>query len=365
MVHGNYLTTPEFVWNIPLTDSLNGNVAQQGNAIVPIRQRNLLAITTSTGTLHLVSTKDAAVTANGTTIDNNRTATTAQSYIPNAMNGMDGIVCRGGIIAVVESSISSSSVSSDNDDTFIVVYAVTDTDSQGRLLSTSRILAIDTTTAELVWNITVSGTIVGTPIVSTSNNVMYVVHNVVASSSTTTQSSSLSGQVSIFQFHRDPQNVFTNKKDNTSTTTTRPTLITTLPTESTGQPFGPASVITNTNDGKDYLFFAEDFDDSSGETFMDSMFVISGSNTDDFVFSVASSRVTGTNTAPTLRDNNGVLEVFLGQPSSSLIGWVDNNATLLLSGLMDGNRSTSSSAIDPSWELQTAPDFNNEIAGTY
>jgi outer membrane protein assembly factor BamB len=209
IVRGSYLATPEFQWSVPLVATAMSNVFQKGNAIVPIGS-DRLAITSSTGSLYLVSPNDVKVSnTTGVAVSNNA----AKSFTPSLVNGMDSILCSGGIISVVS-----------NSKTDIVMYAITDTDSQGLIASTSRILAVDASTAQLVWNTTIDGVIAGTPVVS-ENGFLYVVHNV---ESTATQPNSMTtaGVVSIFQLDA---NVFAGSN-------IRPKLVTKLPTESTGSP---------------------------------------------------------------------------------------------------------------------------------
>jgi hypothetical protein len=348
-VYSNYLTTPEFAWSVPIiTTSTAGNdvdIFQKGNAIVPINDKGLLAITSSTGVLHIVASNRVVVN-NATGVVTN-TTDIKKSYVPNMVsNNLDTTTCQGGIITSFLSR-------SGNTESYIVLYAVTGSDSTSQLPPLSRILAINSSSAALVWNVTIPGTIIGTPVVSSSKDRMYVVHNIVSGQVGT---SSSDGRVSIYKFN-------TNGDIFTSGNRGIPTLVTTLPTASTGRPFAPASLSTNPIDGKDYLFFAQGSDDGVfSNTFLsDSLFAITESN-GMFTFSIASKSISSTNTAPTTRNNNDeILELFLGQPESTLFGWIDDDAVTLLAGLSDGNGSSSSFGF-PSWRLQT--DQNNQNSAT-
>lgn len=330
IVHGSYLATPEFQWSIPLVSTVTSSLFEKGNSIVSFGS-DRLAITSSNGTLYLMSTNNVVVSSNTVA---SSSSDAAKSFNPSLVNGLDTIQCNGGIIAALASS-----------STDIVMYAITDTDSQGTIPPTSRILAVDAETAKLVWNTTIDGTIAGTPVLS-ENGFLYVVHNA-ESTSAESNAMSRSGVVSIFQV-----DVFAG-------TSLRPKLITKLPNESTGLPFGPAAVATK--DGNDILFFAENLGDF-GETFTESLFVIAQTG-DDFAFALASRAISSTSTPPTLRDNGaGQLEVFLGQPESTLLAWIDDNAAQLLTGLE--NSSSSPSYRTPSWRFSVAPNSDSET-GAY
>ena len=330
VVQGAYLATPEFQWSIPLVSTATDNLFQKGNAIAQIGS-DRLAITSSTGALYLVSPNNVTVNSSTGMVNS---STASKSFTPSLVSGMDSIACNGGIISVFSTS-----------KTEIVMYAIVDTDSQDRLSSSSRIVAVDARSAQLIWNTTIGGTIVGTPVLS-NNRFLYVVHNVVSGSAPNTVEA---GVVSIFQLDA---NVF-------AWTDIRPTLITKLPTESTGRPFGPAAVATK--DGSDLLFLAENMGET-GETLSESLFVIGQiSGTETFAFATASRGISSSSTPPTLRDNgSGELEVFLGQPLSTLLAWIEDDAALLITGLNGSSNSLST----PTWRFQTEPDSNSD-AGTF
>ena len=354
-VHGNYLSTPEWAWSIPIvTSTTDGNnpdavqIFQKGNAIVPLNDYGLLAITSSTGTLHIVSANDVAV-ANGTSGTVANTTGVKKSYTPTMIsNNLDTITCQSGIIATVKNT----------DGSVVVVYAITGTDSTAAFSPTSRILAINTATTTLVWNITIPGTIVGTPILNSKKNYLYAVHNVVPSDQDT--SATVVGQVSIFQFSTDG-NIFAGSSNRS------PTLITTLPSTPSVKPFGPATIATDPKVGRDYLFFAESSDESFEETFSDSLFAITENDDNEFLFLLVNSGISSTNTAPTIRNNNNEhFDFFLGQPESKVFGWVDDDAVVLLDGLTSGeNGSTSSTFTIPSWQIQSTQDQDDQSLRTY
>jgi hypothetical protein len=104
------------------------------------------------------------------------------------------------------------------------------------------------------------------------------------------------------------------------------------------------------------LFLAEYLGDF-GETFTESLFVVAQSG-NDFAFATASRAISSTSTPPTLRDNGaGQLEVFLGQPASTLLAWIEDKAALLLSGVNDSSTSTTFGT--PSWRFSVAPNSNS------
>lgn len=355
-VFGNYLSTPELTWSIPIvsstTDANDPNAVpsfQKGNAIVPLNDYGLLAITSSTGTLHIVSANDVVV-ANGTsgTVVTNTTGI-RKSYTPTMIsNNLDTITCQGGIIAAIKNT----------DGSFVVLYAITGTDSTAQFSPTSRVLAINTATTALVWNITIPGTIVGTPILSPQKNILYAVHNIVPTEQQVTSASSV-GQVSIFQFNTE-SNVFAGISNRS------PTLITTLPSTPTDRPFGPATITTYPKDGRDYLFFAESSDESFTATFSDSLFAITENDDNEFIFLLASSDISSTNTAPTIRNsNNEQLDFFLGQPESKLFGWYGDQGVALFDGLTNAENGTSSSTVAfPTWQIESSQDRDDQTTRT-
>ena len=314
-------------------------IFQKGNAIVPLNEYGLLAITSSTGTLHIVSANDVKVVS-GTTGPVANATGVKKSYTPTMIgNNLDTITCQGGIIAAIKNS----------DGSFVVLYAVTGTDSTAQFAPTSRILAINTASTTLVWNITLPGTIVGTPILSSEMDYLYAVHNV-APSSTSGQDPTATpiGQVSIFQFNA-ASNIFAGSSNRP------PTLITTLPSTPRSRPFGPATIASDPSDGRDYLFFAESSDGSFEETFTDSLYAITKSDDDEFLFLLASSGISSTNTAPTIRNNNNEqLDFFLGQPESKVFGWVGDEAEALFAGLIDGESDSSSTFAVPTWQIESS-----------
>lgn len=351
--YGNYLSTPEFVWSVPIVSStIDGNnrdvvpIFQKGNAIVPLNENGLLAITSSTGTLHIVSANDVAV-VNGTTGPVANATGVKKSYTPTMIsNNLDTITCQGGIIASIKN----------NDGSYVVLYAITGTDSTAQSSPTSRILAINTATTTLVWNITMPGTIAGTPILSSELDYLYAVHNVVPSGQDTT--ATLVGQVSIFQFNIG-SNIFAGNSNRP------PTLITTLPSTSSSRPFGPATITTDPMDGRDYLFFAESSEEFFVETFTDSLFAITKNVDDEFLFLLASSGISSTNTAPTIRNNNNEqLDFFLGQPESKVFGWVGDEAVALFAGLTSGENGSADTFAIPTWQIESSQDRDDETTRT-
>jgi hypothetical protein len=349
-VNGNYLSEPEFVWSIPITTSSTTATTtfQKGNAVTAINSNGLLAITSSAGSLHIVSSND--VSMNATTATTSAINVT-RSYTPTLTNtNMDTTTCQSGIITALQST----------DGSYIVIYAVTDTDSTSPSPPTSRILAVNSTSAALVWNVVVPGTIVGTPILSLKKDTMYVVHNIIPSvdsgpSQSSSSSSSSSGQVSIYEFNANG-NIFS---------TSRLNKITTVPSTLTDRPFGPAALKINPVDGREYLFFAESSDDVFEETFTDSLFAVTKNEAGEYVFLLVTSAISSTNTAPTIRNNNEEqLDFFLGQPGSTVFGWVGTAAVDLLDGLSDSTQS-GNTFIAPSWQITSQQDQNDNSARTY
>ena len=350
--YGNYLATPELAWSASIISSTtDGNEAifQKGNAIVPLNDYGLLAITSSTGTLHIVSTGDV-VAVNGTSQDMVVNLTgSKKSYTPAMISdNMDTTTCQGGIIAKFQNS----------DGSFVVLYAITGTDSTAQFSPTSRILAVNTATTTLLWNVTVPGTIVGTPVLSSKTNYMYVVHNIVPASGQAT-TATLVGQVSIFQINA-ASNVFAGDRNNRP-----PTLITTLPsTFATERPFGPATITTDPKDGREYLFFAESSEDVFEETFSDSLLAITENDDNEFLFLIASAAMSSTNTAPTIRTNNEQLDFFIGQPESKVFGWVGENGVALFDGLTVAGNGSTSDMIIPTWQIQSSQSREDQNART-
>jgi hypothetical protein len=222
----------------------------------------------------------------------------------------------------------------------------------------SRILAINTATTTLVWNITIPGTIVGTPLLSPNLNYLYVVHNVALSDTQAATDTSF-GQVSIFQFNVN-SNIFAGSNNR------MPRLVSTLPSTPTGQPFGPATIATDPLDGRDYLFFVESSEDSFSEAFTDALFAVTENDDNEFLFILATLGVSSTNTAPTIRINdNDQFDFFLGQPESKMFGWVGDAAQTLFAGLTSGEDGSNSVFVIPSWQIESSKDREDEAIRTF
>jgi hypothetical protein len=356
-VDGNYLAAPEFMWSIPIVASTADQndpntipIFQKGNAIVPLNDYGVLAITSSTGTLHIIYASDVTVGNSTTGIDTvTNTTGFTKSYTPtNISTNLDTITCQGGIITSFQNT----------DGSFTVLYAITGTDSTAQFPPMSRLLAINTATTTLVWNITIPGTIVGTPLLSPNLNYLYVVHNVALSDTQAATDTSF-GQVSIFQFNVN-SNIFAGSNNR------MPRLVSMLPSTPTDQPFGPATIATDPLDGRDYLFFVESSEDSFSEAFTDALFAVTENDDNEFLFILATLGVSSTNTAPTIRiNNNDQFDFFLGQPESKMFGWVGDAAQTLFAGLTSGEDGSNSVFVIPSWQIESSKDREDEAIRTF
>lgn len=300
----------------------------KGNAVAEVNDE-LLAVTTVTGELHIVSKHNGGADDNASKNSNNNVTT----FTPDPVSGLDVMNCTSGVVVVVGSNSSSDTT------TTLLVYAVVDTDSNKRVPSSSRVLGV-TTTGRLAWNVTVAGVIVGTPVYSFANKNLYIIHNAAVSNSGVE-----AGIVTVLQL--------SSGNDGSDA----PTVATTLPSQSTGRPFGPAAAVVTTTTAewkkKDFVFFADAGTDNRG-----ALFVVTGSKNDKYDFTIASAVIGRSTSAPAV---SAALEVYLGQESSTLIAWQDGEAAALLTG----GSSSGGSPVYPTWGYPLQADPNNSIAREY
>lgn len=325
-----YLTKPTVEWTVALSDGL-----LQGNAVVNVNDQ-LLAATTTSGALHFVS----KTTTNGTA------AHATMTFTPNAVSGMDATACASGIIVINNTNVS------DHNGTVLLLYVVVDTDSTKTNAPSSRILAVTTTTAKnnhtatipkLVWSVTLPGTVAGTPVLSQMNNILYVVHN-------TAQGNVEQGVVTVLQW-----------KDAVTT----PTVVKTLPSQSTGVPFAAPAPVVTTAAAEDVIFFGQAGFGSPG-----ALFAVTGNN-GKFNFITAYSAIATTNAAPAV---SAALEVYLGQADSTVVGWTNGDQTALLNGGAGGGAGGGGGGAGgggggnvgkPTWAYVLQTDPNNPINREY
>lgn len=324
-----------------------------GNAVVDLPNGKDLAMTTASGSLHIVDT----------------TTTSVRTFVPDLVAGLTETSCTSGIVripllvVIAESAAATTepttTTNNNSDDAeVLLIYAVVDQapgSSSSTLATTtsSRILAVSSRTAQLVWSISLPGVVVGTPVPSYNTfGVLYVVHNVplvpddtAADETTTTTTTKTAGVVTVLQFATSDAE---QETDGATSLTTTPVVVATLPTVTTGRPFGPPSRVVSTNiyednnnkqpqqqqqqqgSGEDVLFLA----DATMTDNFGALFVVTGSE-DKYNFIVASNAIGPSTTAPTV--SSKTLQVYLGQAGASLVAWTDGAQMTLLEGGDNGN----------------------------
>lgn len=264
------LPHPEIAWSAQLIDS-----TVRGNAVVYVNEE-ILAVTTASGVLHLIS-KGAK---NHTTV----------AYTPDAVAGFDSIICQSSAIVM-------------ND---VVVYAVTHTDVSHRVASSSRIVAVNAMTGIHAWSLSIDGVVAGTPVWSEVSDTLYVIHNVEAIGGGLAV---IAGVVTVLQI---------------VSADTTPTVVATLPSTPSGRPFGPAAGFD------DLIFFAEAGGIANRVGGVGALYVVTGKDS-KYDIALASSLIGSASAAPAVSD---ALDVYLGQESSTVVAWRDGAA---ISGSSGGN----------------------------
>jgi hypothetical protein len=385
---------PRVAWSLSLNDDSTDSAIststtlptaiRQGNAVVLFHNDTWVAVTTESGTLHLVPVNEP------TNTDGNRTQGSL-SFAPPLRDGYDMVTCTSASVVVptifAGSSSSSSSSSSttgssdsnqDADDNSWIVWAVVYSDSTQTLTPVSTVLAVSSSTADLKWSLDVEGSIVGTLVYSRSYHVLYVVHNVPLTADMPTLLTlavnevpqSTTGLVTVLQLPLFAQNGGTN--DGTATDVQ---VVATLPTVSTGRPFGPPSLVgtllldtsnprTNTveNTSTDIVLVA----DATMNSPYGALFVIQGRGGTDYSFIIGSTGIGPSYTPPVMDPNTNY--VYVTQSDASVVAWRDGDELALLSGLdatADDQKDASAFWGMPTWTWSVQTNDENPSLCTY
>jgi hypothetical protein len=229
-----------------------------------------------------------------------------------------------------------------------------------------------------MWSLDLDGTVVGTPVYSRQYHVLYVVHNVPLTADMQTLNSlsvnetpqSTAGTVSVLQLPLFAANGGTNDGSATNIE-----VVATLPTVSTGRPFGPPSMVgtmlmgDNSNNPRQGNDMENNVDivlvaDATVNSPYGALFVIQGRGGSDYQFIIGSTGIGPSYTPPVLDPTNNY--VYVTQAGASVVAWRNDDAVSLLSGL-DANSDNTNDAFwgRPTWAWPVQTNDENPSARTY